>query len=1002
MRFGVVSLFVFVILLCPPSLALDAEPVGWAAIAGGTTGGQGGQIVTVTSKAEFISAVSGDTPRIVQVVGTIHGDYNIPNVGSNKTIVGIGYDARIVGFSVKVTDVDNVIIRNLTFQGAMPQDGLICRRATHVWIDHCTFLDAADGLCDITDQCDYVTVSWCRFYNTGRVNPHRFACLVGSTDNNPTDAGKLNVTWHHNWWGRNIDQRMPRGRYGKNHVFNNYYSCTGNFYCIGGSWGFKALLENNYFDHVNNPMRDAGNIDVGSEGTYTVEIKSVGNIFDGCTGSKSTYGNTFVPPYTYTLEPAGDIPSIVTEGAGSTVLLGDPALWPTQATVPSPADGEYNAAVSSILTWHAGSTAVSHNVYFGDSPTELVSYGNQTATSFTPPTLTADTKYYWRIDEVAADESVITGDLWMFRTVPELPANLLHYWPFDVDFLDVAKVFASNPNNPFGAAWLDTDAELLGSGCLDLTCQKDGLIAGWSDSSTNKIFPNSAPMTISLWFRPTALPSSDNTACMLGSKVGDQTSTKTFRIELLPSGVCRLTVDSETPEFGNLPVLNGWNHLLVSIDVSGRLRAWLNANEAGSITLATTASNNYNGQYIGIGFYGDSPNGLHRGDYTGFIDDVAVWNVSSDLTFAEILYNDGFGRTAVGKPVFTTDPIVNLESLEGARYTGRSLRSYADGIGTFRKESGPGWLVVLPNGNLSGIPKDADVGLNTFAVRFENSSGDSDTAQMMIDVANRYSGVKGMEDLAGFAAGWLSADCGDMPSCGGADLNGDNRVDMTDFVLVASAWLADEKLVLHLPFEEMSGETTRDASIYSQTASLVNGPAWTSGVSGGGLGFDGVDDYVEMADYRGVSGGHARTVCAWIQTSQTSGMILTYGGLETGTRWLFFINNAKLQLGVSGGNVVSTQTAADGQWHHVAAVLEAPETGPAKVRNLRLYIDGQPDAGICTNPDLEIHTDAFCLVRVGTILQLSGTLGNFFNGMIDDVRLYERALSQQEIQSLLQ
>lgn len=62
MRISVVSLFVFVILLCPPSLALDAEPIGWAAIAGGTTGGQGGQIVTVTSKAEFISAVSGDTP----------------------------------------------------------------------------------------------------------------------------------------------------------------------------------------------------------------------------------------------------------------------------------------------------------------------------------------------------------------------------------------------------------------------------------------------------------------------------------------------------------------------------------------------------------------------------------------------------------------------------------------------------------------------------------------------------------------------------------------------------------------------------------------------------------------------------------------------------------------------------------------------------------------------------------------------------------------------------
>ena len=213
----------------------------------------------------------------------------------------------------------------------------------------------------------------------------------------------------------------------------------------------------------------------------------------------------------------------------------------------------------------------------------------------------ADTKYYWRIDEVAPDESVIAGDVWMFKTVPAVPAALYHYWPFDVDFLDVANVFPSKPNNPFGAAWLDTDTELLGSGCLDLTYQKDGLIAGWSDSQTNTIFPTAAPMTISLWFKPTALPASDKTGCMLGSKPGTVTTAKTFRIELLPSGACGLTVDTATPEFGNLPVLNGWNHVWISINAAGQLRAWLNADEAGSITLAAGASNNYNGQYTGIG-----------------------------------------------------------------------------------------------------------------------------------------------------------------------------------------------------------------------------------------------------------------------------------------------------------------------------------------------------------------------------------------------------------------
>lgn len=995
---------VLVFLLCRPCLAADAEPIGWAAMAGGTTGGQGGEVVTVTNKEDFVNAVSGDTPRIVQVLGTIHGDYNIPNVGSNKTILGIGYDAKIVGFSVKVSDVDNVIVRNLTFQGAMPQDGLICRRATHVWIDHCTFLDCADGLLDITDQSNYITVSWCRFYYTSKVNAHRLTCLVGSTDDNPTDVGKLNVTFHHNWWGSYADQRMPRGRYGQDHVFNNYYSCTGNSYCVGGSWGYKVLLENNYFDHVKNPITDAGRVDSGTSGTFTVEIKSVGNIFDGCSGSMSGYGSAFVPPYAYSLDATANIPSLVMGGAGTTILVGDSSLWPVQATVPKPANGDFHAATSTVLSWRAGSTAVSHNVYFGNSPTELVSFGNQTATTFTPPTLAADTTYYWRIDEVTADNTVIPGQVWMFKTAATLPSDLIHYWPFDVDFLDVSKVYASNPNNPFGAAWLDTDAELLGSGCLDLTYPKDGLIVGWSDTGTNRVFPNAAPMTISLWFKPTALPASDKTACMLGTKVGTVTSAKTFRIELLPSGACRLTVDTETPEFGNLPVLNQWNHVLVSIDSSGLLRGWLNASEAGSITLTTSPSNNYNGQYTGIGFYGDEPsvNGMSRGEYNGYLDDVAIWSRSSDRTFAEILYNDGLGRAAVGKPVFTADLIENLDAVELTPYVGGTLRPYADGIGTFRKLSGPDWLIVSPNGNLSGAPKDADRGLNTFTVVFENTSGQSDTAVMTIHVSNVYSGVKGLEDLAGLADRWLWAGCEEIPSCGGADRNEDRRVDLADFAVLASCWLGDEALVLALPFEEVSGDTTKDISLYNRTAHLAGGPIWTEGVSGGGLLLDGLDDYAEFSDYFGISGGRARTVCAWIQTTQTGGMILTYGGLDTGTRWLFFVNNAKLQLGVGGGNVVSNQPVADGQWHHVAAVLEAPEAGPALVQHLRLYIDGQLDPGVYTSPTLQIATGTACPVRVGTIEQVSGLLGSFFSGRIDDVRIYERALSAEEIQNLYQ
>lgn len=50
----------------------------------------------------------------------------------------------------------------------------------------------------------------------------RFASLVGSGGgDHPEDEGKLHVTYHHNWWAQNVNQRMPRVIYGDGHIYNN-------------------------------------------------------------------------------------------------------------------------------------------------------------------------------------------------------------------------------------------------------------------------------------------------------------------------------------------------------------------------------------------------------------------------------------------------------------------------------------------------------------------------------------------------------------------------------------------------------------------------------------------------------------------------------------------------------------------------------------------------------------------------------------------------------------
>jgi hypothetical protein len=57
-------------------------------------------------------------------------------------------------------------------------------------------------------------------------------------------------------------------------------------------------------------------------------------------------------------------------------------------------------------------------------------------------------------------------------------------------------------------------------------------------------------------------------------------------------------------------------------------------------------------------------------------------------------------------------------------------------------------------------------------------------------VDNIYSGVRGIEDLSGFAGQWLSVDCTDIPACNGADLDGDKNVTLSDFAVFAGNWLA--------------------------------------------------------------------------------------------------------------------------------------------------------------------------------------------------------------------
>jgi hypothetical protein len=88
---------------------------------------------------------------------------------------------------------------------------------------------------------------------------------------------------------------------------------------------------------------------------------------------------------------------------------------PGQATNPSPADSATDVSVDADLSWTVGSGSTSSDVYFGTSSPGTFQ-GNQTATTFDPGTMSNDTTYYWRIDEINASGTT-TGNVWSLTTV---------------------------------------------------------------------------------------------------------------------------------------------------------------------------------------------------------------------------------------------------------------------------------------------------------------------------------------------------------------------------------------------------------------------------------------------------------------------------------------------------------------------------------------------------------------------------------------------------------
>ncbi|MEN6309883.1 MAG: LamG-like jellyroll fold domain-containing protein [Anaerohalosphaeraceae bacterium] len=356
-------------------------------------------------------------------------------------------------------------------------------------------------------------------------------------------------------------------------------------------------------------------------------------------------------------------------------------------------------------------------------------------------------------------------------------------------------------------------------------------------------------------------------------------------------------------------------------------------------------------------------------------------------------------------PKFVQYMITKPNAVEGVEYnqslTGEVLTA---GASNFQKLAGPDWIEISSDGRITGIPPEGAAGQTACTVQIADAAGRADEAVVSILVQDTCSGMKGLPDLTRFAEQWLYAGPVFSPS----DLDQNQQVDLADWSYFAADWnyIADPGLVAAWTMDEAMGVTAGDElGQYPATLQNMN-TLWRPvetipGKTSHCLAFDGVDDYAVVSGFKGIGGAQSRTCMAWIKTSSSGAeqTILSWGSASAGTKWIFRIQpTGELAVVVWGGNFKTVTTLNDGRWHHVAAVL--PDSAAPNVTQIKLYVDGQLQTNAFSNSTQTINTGLTEDVQIGSFF--NGSQVSFFKGLIDDVRIYNRALSGDEIACLAQ
>ena len=188
-------------------------------------------------------------------------------------------------------------------------------------------------------------------------------------------------------------------------------------------------------------------------------------------------------------------------------------------------------------------------------------------------------------------------------------------------------------------------------------------------------------------------------------------------------------------------------------------------------------------------------------------------------------------------------------------------------------------------------------------------------------------------------------------------------------------------------FESIDGGKVVDTSGYNHDGELYNGVTLASGIKGNCLDFDGTNDYVEISNSEDVNGENI-TVEVWIYPRDSSSLQMIVSKFGANKDYGLGINNGHVYIwyGQGGNYTKQLGTIKAYKWQHIALVFKGWNAYEA-------YIDGKlvgSDSG--TSPQRASTTANVEIGRAGSIG------AHYFNGLIDEVKIYNQAFPSAEIE----